>query len=327
MLIYKYAPTQLVHFELSQDMKDFFKMLIQTKSFVLLLVGDRKTSLINALLCEYYKQPNLDLETDIIQNKNIMYINFIKDQGVIFYRDCLKSFCQSHFTIQNGLRKTVVLDNLDCLSATNLTTVQHICFNLIETYSNVVNFVISTTTIKKIMESIQSHSLIITIPSLNPEQQKNILTNICNLENISITPDVLNYLLSIEKNNINGLINYLEKFKLMDERITLDIAKELCTNISFDILNNYIHLVLNKDLGKAMEIMEELTNLGYSVIDILDTFFLFIKTEHCVLNEERKYAIIPLICEYIVYFNTIQENNYDLFFFTNRMIQLFDSIV
>ena len=173
------------------------------------------------------------------------------------------------------------------------------------------------------MESIQSHSLIISVPALTKEQQTDILQNICIREIIAMDADVMEYLMTIENGNINVLINYLEKFKLLGHRVDLATAKVLCTNISFDVFNQYMEQVLNADLAVAMEIMASLTDLGYSVIDVLDTLFLFVKTTHCKLSAEQKYAVFPLICEYIIYFSTIQENNYDLFFFTNRLIQAF----
>ena len=135
--------------------------------------------------------------------------------------------------------------------------------------------------------------------------------------------EVMEYLMTIEDSNINVLINYLEKFKLLGEKVEVATAKELCTNISFDVFNQYIDQVVRGDLATAMETMASLTDLGYSVIDVLDTLFLFVKTKHCVLTEEKKYAVFPLICEYIIYFSTIQENNHDLFFFTNRLVQAF----
>ncbi len=314
MLIYKYAPTKLDEFELSTDLRDFFKMLIQSGNLNILLVGTRKTSLINALLSEYYCNVDINNSNNILRNKHVMYVNFIRDHGTTFYRQTLKTFCQSHFTMTNGLKKTIILDNLDCVSITNASCIQHICYNLIETYSNSVNFVISCTNIKKIMESIQSHSLIISVPPLSKEQQITILKNICVRENIAINSDVMEYLLTIENGNINVLINYLEKFKLLAEEIDLKTAKVLCTNISFDIFNQYMDRVLEYDLSTAMEIMASLTDLGYSVIDVLDTLFLFVKTNHCKLNTEQKYITFPLICEYIIYFSIIQENNDDLFF-------------
>jgi DNA polymerase III gamma/tau subunit len=147
-----------------------------------------------------------------------------------------------------------------------------------------------------------------------------MLCNISEKEHLNLNKNVIDYIISISNGNVNVMVNYLEKFKLLDKLITLDIAKTMCTNISFDIFNQYIDDVMHRRLSSAMEIMSNLIDLGYSVIDVLETFFLFIKTPHCTLDDKLKYVIIPIICKYIIYFNTIQENNLDLFFFTNNLI-------
>ena len=211
--------------------------------------------------------------------------------------------------------------------------VQQICNNLIETYSDRVNFVLTCTSIKKVIENIQSRTMILSIPPLSEPQLTNILNQICEKEGIRLDSGVMAYLLRIGKNNVNVLMNYLEKFKLLlgttttrEETepipcITLEQAGQMCTNISFAVFHQYLDAIAQHRLPEAMEIMANLTDVGYSVIDVLDVFFLFVKSSNCVLSDEKKYVVIPLICKYIIYFNTIQENDCDLFLLTNALIQ------
>ena len=103
------------------------------------------------------------------------------------------------------------------------------------------------------------------------------------------------------------MINYLEKFKLTDKEITLEVANDLCTNISFYKFSEYTNLcITKKDLGGAIKIMNELYDSGYSVMDILDNYFLFIKTTN--IDETIKFKIVALICKYISIFYNIHED-------------------
>ena len=61
---------------------------------------------------------------------------------------------------------------------------------------------------------------------------------------------------------------------------------------------------------------------GYSVMDILDSYFLFVKTTN-MLTETEKYKIIPVICKYITMFYDIHEDEIELALFTNNLIELF----
>ena len=69
--------------------------------------------------------------------------------------------------------------------------------------------------------------------------------------------------------------------------------------------------------------MLDLYEDGYSVMDILDSYYEFIKV--AVLPEQHRYKYIKVICKYIAIFNIIHEHNIELLFFVNdsfkRLIQ------
>jgi hypothetical protein len=54
-------------------------------------------------------------------------------------------------------------------------------------------------------------------------------------------------------------------------------------------------------------------------MDILDNYFIFIKTTKIIIETE-KYDIIPLICKYITIFHNIHEDEIELALFTNNII-------
>ena len=91
--------------------------------------------------------------------------------------------------------------------------------------------------------------------------------------------------MNICNNSIRLLINYLEKFSLLDEPITLNIAKKICTNISYYDFERYTNAwYVKKSLPEAITIIYNIFDKGYSVMDILDSYFQFIK----ICNISRK---------------------------------------
>ncbi len=58
------------------------------------------------------------------------------------------------------------------------------------------------------------------------------------------------------------------------------------------------------------------------MIDILDNFFIFVKTTE-LLDEEEKYRIIPYICKYITIFHNVHEDEIELALFTNNIMSIF----
>ena len=119
-------------------------------------------------------------------------------------------------------------------------------------------------------------------------------------------------------NSIRLLINYIEKFKILDTKITLSIAKNICTNISYDEFEKYTKYILKKNIKKSIQLLFSIFEKGYSVGDILDSYFIFVKMT-TFLNEHQKYIIIKLICKYIIIFQTIHEDEVELALFTNEL--------
>ena len=105
-------------------------------------------------------------------------------------------------------------------------------------------------------------------------------------------------------------------------KITLEIANNVCTNISFESFKLYTKLIKSKKLHEALILINSIYDKGYSVMDILDNYFLFIKITN-ILNEDEKYMIIPYICKYITIFHNIHEDEIELSLFTNNLINNF----
>ena len=149
----------------------------------------------------------------------------------------------------------------------------------------------------------------------------NIIDNIKKCENINIDENALNFIINISNNTVKILINYMEKFKLLNQKITLDLAIQLCSNISFLTFEEYTKMILNKQLNNSIKLIYEIYDKGYSVMDILDNYFVFIKTTNS-LSEEQKYKIIPYLCKYITIFHNIHEDEIELSLFTNNLIKI-----
>jgi DNA polymerase III gamma/tau subunit len=102
------------------------------------------------------------------------------------------------------------------------------------------------------------------------------------------------------------------------EQITIDICKKMCSTISIQTFEKYIELLKIGELQEAIMILYNIYDEGYSVIDILDYFYTFIKITDNV-DEELKYKIIPFLCKYITIFNKLHEDVIELAFFTNNL--------
>ena len=153
---------------------------------------------------------------------------------------------------------------------------------------------------------------------MDTPQIKTVLEKIINEENLVLDEPAKEYLFSISNNSIRCLINNLEKIFIIGLPVDLQLCKKLCSNISFQLFEDYVKCIKSDDLVGAIQILYGIYDYGYSVIDILDYFFTFVKTTD-LLDEEQKYQIIPVLCKYITLFHNLHEDNIELALFTNTV--------
>jgi DNA polymerase III delta prime subunit len=275
-------------------------------------MGSGKTSILNAIIREYYQPPSL-------YNDDVLYINSLKEQGINYYRTDVKTFCQTACSMKNR-KKIVILDDLDLMNEQS----QQVFRNCIDKYSHNVHFISSCSNVQKVIESLQSRFMILNIKPLQRENLYKIMKKIQVSEKIEMDEKAEDFILSICNNTVKILINYMEKFKLLNQRITLELANETCTNISFLSLSHYTELIKAGKVEEAIKCVYSIYDRGYSVMDILDNYFLFIKTTP-LLTEDEKYKIVPLICKYITIFNNVHEDEIELALFTNNTIDAIKS--
>ena len=309
----KYQPLFYNDFTIDKEYIELLTTLMNMDNLNILLVGNSgcgKTSLLYATIREYY-------EKEKIPRQNVLYINNLKEQGIQYYRTEVKTFCQTPSMIPCK-KKFIILDDIDLINDQS----QQVFRNCIDKYSHNVHFLASCSNTQKVIDCIQSRCTIIKIKPIYKTFLKKIYTKIKKAEKLDIDKNAEEFILNICNNSIRLLINYMEKFKLLNINITETKVREICTNISFYEFEKYTEeLYINKDLKFAIQIINSIYKKGYSVMDILDSYFTFIKITD-MIEENIKYRIIKLILKYIALFHTLHENEIELALFTNELIKL-----
>jgi DNA polymerase III delta prime subunit len=310
--IEKYKPYYISDFFAEDRFYNVLRTLLKIDNLNVLFVGSAgsgKTTLLYALIREYY---GLSKGSPFPEN-NIMYINNLKEQGINYYRNEMKTFCRSSSNIF-GKKKLIIVDDLDTINEQS----QQVFRNYIDKYQNNVNFISVCTSIQKVIESIQSRLHIIKLEQLSQTHFHSIMNKIIDAENIVIDEESKDYLLKISKNSIRSLINYLERIHIYGEPSNIYICKKLCSHISFDRFEEIIQYIREEKLSEAMQVFFDIHDYGYSVIDILDYFFNYIKQTK-LLTEDEKYKTIPIICKYITIFHNVHEDAIELALFLNNL--------
>lgn len=313
LFIKKYRPQNLNEFCNDDNMLHILNWLKSSNNMNLLFIGGSgtgKTTLINILLENYFGK---------IDNENTLYINNLKDQGISYYRTEVKTFCQTPCSIR-GKKKIVVIDDLDFINEQS----QQVFRNCIDKYGHNIQFLCSCINTQKVIDSIQSRLTILRLLPLKNDKLLELLKKICNEENIELEKKAEDFIISVSNNSVRTLTNYLEKIALLENNnITIDVVKKICTNICFDNFEHYINLCIGMKTKEAFDYIITIYEMGFSVVDIYDNFFIFVKSSE-IINETNKYEIIKLLCKYITIFHNIHEHEIELLLFTKEIIDLLE---
>jgi len=282
-----------------------------------LLVGNPntgKTTMIYAIIREYYGLGKIDA----IPEKNILFVHNLKEQGISYFRTEMKNFCQTYSTIP-GKKKMIVVDDIDLINEQS----QQIFRNYIDKYKHNIHFVSVCSNIQKVIDTLQSRLHILYMHPPTKEDVMKIVDSIVKEEKIAISQEAKTYLLQIHNYSTRALMNHLEKIAIMggEENLSLEKCKQMCSNLSLQQFEIYIATLKENGLSNAIQTLYHIVEEGYSVIDILDFFFAFVKTTD-MLTESEKYKCIPIVCKYIYYFNHIHEEPIELALMTKELILL-----
>ena len=307
--IFKYKPKTLNEFLSNNNLKELINSYINIDELNIILLGDSgsgKTTLIECILKEYYKNNILDYD--------ILIINSLKEQGISFYRNEVKNFCQT-ITLSDK-KKTIIIDDIDSINE----QCQQVFRNYIDKYSNNINVIMSCSNIHKIIDTLKSRVSILKLESINKNIIDNIVTRIITKENIIIEDSVKEKLYQISNYSIRNIINYLEKIKLYNKSITEENLYILCSNISYFSLENYTKLCMQNNFNESLKILYNFYNIGYTLMDIYDEYFIYIKYSN-ILNNKQKIIINKILCKYISIFYNNHEEPIELAFFNKEIIQ------
>jgi len=318
--IEKYRPYYLNDFCTTEQFKSVVNTLRLADELNILFVGNSnsgKTSIMNALIREYYELT----KTDLFPQHNILCINNLKEQGIQYFRNDMKTFCQSRSSIY-GKKKIVIIDDIDTINEQS----QQVFRNYIDKYSNNIHFISVCSNVQKVVESIQSRLHIVQIPPPTQDQIRVRMEHIIIAENIDIDDESKEYILTISNMSIRSMIGLLEKIYIFNQPVTKDICVKLCSVISYKQFDDYLTKIQDNDLSGAIQIMYRLYDYGYSVIDIYDYLFTYIKTQSTI-DDEIKYKITKILCKYITIFNMIHEDCIELALFTGNIYEIFHQSV
>ena len=328
--IQKYKPYYLDDFFLTPDQNSVVKQLLHSNTLNMLLVGDvatGKTTFLYALIREYYGLS----KTERFSQHDVLFINNLKEQqGIGYFRNEMKTFCQTRSTHPSRHKKMIVIDDMDTIHQ----QCQQVLCNYIDKYRHNIHFVFSCNNVQKVIENIQSRVQILRLGVPEPQHLLQLYDRIVQEEGLmermtaSDQESIRNYLLSISHGNLRELVNILEKI-IVFFGTGLEITEDLCRSLFLTRIHqsfqDYLAALRRNDLRASIQIMYSIVDNGYSMVDIFDAFFKFLKTTDMV-TETEKYEIVKILCHYITIIHNVHEETIEMVLFTNDVLKAIQSM-
>jgi len=259
--------------------------------------GTGKSTLCRAIVRDYYGDEG---------GGNVLHISSLNDQGIHFYRNDARTFCQTTSSLA-GKKKMIVLDDMDALAEAG----QQVFLSYMDAFPRIL-FVVTATTPAKIVVGVHSRLLSLKLAPFPDTYLREELVRIAELEGIApIDPSAADAVVARAGHSMRTLLNCLEKIRLLGKGLTQDVV-DACSTLDARVLAQFNAAVEACDEYGAMDIVLAIHRDGFSVMDILDAYFAFVKQSG--LPDTRKYAIVRVIAKYIAIFNQVHEHAVELIF-------------
>lgn len=316
----KYKPKNIEDFDFDEDYKKNLKKFINNDFMNIVIVGENgtgKTSLLNSMINNYLSTISSNSsDNENIESNYVFRINNLKDCGITFYRNEVKNFCQ----FPSKQKKMLVVDNLEMVDK----SIQAIFKYYVEKWGQNFYFIATTSNSHKINESLLAKTYQLILPKKSYDVIKSIFNNICCSQKICVTNEAKEYIIAHCNGKIKILFMFLQKIYYLNEKITLKLIENNFTMLSHNEFKQFFEACKKREYKNAFESINNFLSKGYSICDIFDEMFGFVKIQenNTVFNEEVKYEIIKLISKSTLILNTIHEENIELYFFTNKLANL-----
>lgn len=300
------------------EVKELLSFFQKDRDCSFLLYGDNdtgKTSLVHSYLTDYYNLENID------QLKTCEYIykyNGLCDNGIQIFKQEVFTFCK--LTTSHNIKLTIFVDNIDNINE----HYQLILKDCLEQYENKLNVILTCKNIEKMKEYIRSRLFIVKLNKYNLDKIKTLLSRINDDCFLSIDNESQNYLIQKCDYSLVKLFSMLETLRLYskNDKIKINIVKQLCCYINDDMFKEYTLCWFQKrDLKSAITLLKGIIELGYSIIDIYEMYFSFIK-QCIIVNDKIKHHIIKIISKYIIQFYCVHENDIEIYLFTYDLFKI-----
>nr|UXY87959.1 DNA replication factor C complex subunit Rfc2 [Cryptomonas curvata] len=297
----RFKPLNINEIQIESGLRNKFLRMIIQKSVPNLIIYGPPGSGKTTIVCK----KNLE---------NFLNLNASHIGGIDTVRLKIKSFCKLKNSSNQFLKKFIIIDEAESLTE----IAQEALRRTVENFSNTIRFIFICNYPSKIIEAIQSRCTVLRFKSISDFEMLKKTVKILHKEKILFSIKALEMLVFIAEGDMRRLLNESEIISRSFLKITDATVKISCFVPIVFMIADFLYFILNKNHLWAFEIFIDILNEGYSLVEIINGIFKFLKKFKIFAFKKIKF--LKILCEFqIVLFEKKSEISYAILFFKKLM--------
>jgi len=268
----KYRPKTLNDITAQEDVIEPLKKTLITKNLPHLMFfgpsGCGKTSTILALAKELFGEENY--------YDRVIELNASDERGINVVRDKIKKYAKKSINYKDNIPpwKIIILDEADNMTPDSQCALRRI----MEEYSKITRFCIICNYHNKIIDPIDSRCMLFRFKPIQESEVINKLKDICFQEKFDCPESFLIQIVRNCRGDLRKAINFLQKcYNTFGNVLNQEILNEISGVIPKNKFDQLCDAIISKDALIIDEIINELNNNGYSLVNQILHFHNYIK--------------------------------------------------
>ncbi|MBQ9688882.1 DNA polymerase III subunit gamma/tau, partial [bacterium] len=190
----------------------------------------------------------------------------------------------------NGRYKIYIIDEVHMLTKEAFNAL----LKTLEEPPEKVIFILATTEIQKVLETIVSRCQRFDFRRISTEDIFNHLKYVCEKEQIDIEEDALRTIAKTSSGGMRDALSLLDQVSVLNKKITVDDINSLLGRLSFETLDELFDKIEDSDIQGALEFIEKIYNAGNEAVQILTNLLGYLKNLLIAKNTGNKELLLEL---------------------------------
>jgi len=282
---------------------DSFKYYLENNNIPnLLLVGPNgigKYSSVNCLVKEYlkddYKQGCLIIHGSINRGKDVVSekMDQKKNTEKNYDGSNIINFIKKKVQL-NDKKKIIIIVDYDHMTKESQMALRRI----IELYSTKTRFILMATELSKVIEAIQSRTVLFKYNSLDNDALNSYIDYICKKDNIEISESIKTLVIYYSGSDLRQILINLHVLKYMKNK-SIESFYNFFNFPKLIVIENIIQLCLHKKTSQVYKLVSEFINEGYQIQEIIDYIFKYVYlNRNNLLTTTEQYNFLNIIIKF-----------------------------